>query len=94
MTGRALGDTEQTPIGVIERYHGAIKIEQLWRDLPADGIEMTTMVNGFRRLYNEVRPHEALDGQRPRDRFLTDSQSTPSDPTPATLPTRQTMQIP
>lgn len=80
--------------GVIERYHGAIKIEQLWRDLPADGAEMTTMVDGFRRLYNEVRPHEALGGQRPLDRYLADPALTPSDPPTATLPTRQTTRIP
>ena len=48
--------------GVIERYHGAIKIEHLWRDLPADGTEMTRMVDAFRQLYNHVRPHEALGG--------------------------------
>src|SRR3954463_10345789 len=51
--------------GVIERYHGAIKIEQLWRQLPADGIEMTALVDEFRKLYNTVRPHEALSGDRP-----------------------------
>jgi len=72
--------------GVIERYHGAIKIEHLWRELPADGTEMTVMVEAFRRLYNEIRPHETLDGDRPRDRYLT--------PPSATLPTRQTVPIP
>lgn len=40
--------------GVIERYHGAIKIEQLWRELPADGAQMTRMVDDFRELYNTV----------------------------------------
>jgi transposase InsO family protein len=54
--------------GVIERYHGAIKIEQLWRQLPADGTEMTTMVAEFRQLYNHVRPHEHLAGDRPIER--------------------------
>ena len=48
--------------GVIERYHGAIQIEHLWRELPADGAEMTTMVNDFRHLYNTIRPHERLGG--------------------------------
>ena len=55
--------------GVIERYHGAIKIEQLWRQLPADGAEMTRMVDDFRDLYNRVRPHETLAGDRPIDRY-------------------------
>ena len=43
---------------IVERYHGAIKIEQLWRQLPADGTEMTRMVEDFRHLYNDVRLHE------------------------------------
>lgn len=80
--------------GVTERYHGAIKIEQLWRELPADGAEMTDMVDDFRRLYNEVRPHEALGGDRPRDRYLAEPVIAPSDTAPATLPTRQPAQIP
>jgi len=80
--------------GVIERYHGAIKIEQLWRQLPADGVEMTVMVDDFRQLYNEVRPHEALDGQRPLGRYLSGPITPPSDPTDTTPPTRQTMRIP
>ncbi len=57
---------------VIERYHGAIKIEQLWRELPADGTEMTTMVADFRDLYNQIRPHEHLDGARPLERYLAE----------------------
>ena len=44
--------------GVLERYHGAIKIKALWRDLPADGVEMTVMVDDFRELYNRVRLRE------------------------------------
>ncbi|UTI63318.1 hypothetical protein NBH00_18410 [Paraconexibacter antarcticus] len=52
------------------------------------------MVDDFRQLYNEVRPHEALGGERPLDRYLADPAITPSDPKPVTLPTRQTMRIP
>ena len=56
--------------GAIERYHGSITIECLWRHLPADGLEMTDQVDAFRRLYNEVRPHESLDGRRPITVYL------------------------
>ncbi|MCK9249202.1 MAG: integrase core domain-containing protein, partial [Solirubrobacteraceae bacterium] len=56
--------------GMIERYHGSIKNECLWRHLPADGLEMTDQVDAFRQLYNEVRPHESLDGQRPIPTYL------------------------
>lgn len=76
--------------GVIERYHGAIKIEALWRELPADGIEMTRMVDDFRRLFNTVRPHQTLSGDRPIERYLAD----PDQPPNATAPTRQKVQIP
>lgn len=79
--------------GVIERYHGAIKVEWLWRDLPADGAEMTVMVSDFRDLYNAVRPHEHLAGDRPLERYLTDPANMPLDASPATLPTRQTVRI-
>jgi putative transposase len=80
--------------GVIERYHGAIKIEHLWRQLPADGIEMTALVDEFRQLYNTTRPHEALAGDRPIERYLADPGSPSSAPVSAPLPTRQTMRIP
>jgi transposase InsO family protein len=80
--------------GVIERYHGAIQIEHLWRDLPADGAEMTTMVNDYRRLYNTIRPHEALAGERPIERYLTDPDDTSPDALNAPAPTRQNARIP
>jgi transposase InsO family protein len=73
--------------GVIERYHGAIKIEALWRDPPADGTEMTTMVQAFRQLYNTVCPHETLAGARPIERYLAD----PNNTSIATASTRQTV---
>jgi putative transposase len=80
--------------GVIERYHGAIKIEALWRELPADGTEMTRMVEDFRHLYNDVRPHEYLDGDRPTDRYHAEPTAPPSDDPITPLPTRQTVRIP
>jgi transposase InsO family protein len=64
--------------GVIERYHGAIQIEHLWRQLPADGVEMTTMVEDYRQLYNHVRPHESLAGDRPIERYLADPNDNPT----------------
>ena len=80
--------------GVIERYHGAIKIEALWRELPADGAEMTRIVDDFRQLYNTIRPHETLAGARPIERYLADPAITPPDTVSATAPTRQSMRIP
>ncbi len=80
--------------GVIERYHGAIKIEALWRELPADGAQMTTMVDDFRELYNHVRPHETLTGDRPIERYLADPDRTPAAELTAPLPTCQHARIP
>jgi transposase InsO family protein len=80
--------------GVIERYHGAIKIEALWRNLPADGAEMTRMVNHFRQLYNTIRPHETLASARPIERYLADPAITPPDDANATASTRQSVRIP
>ena len=74
----------------LERYHGAIQIEELWRDLPADGAEMTRRVEAFRQLYNTIRPHETLAGARPIERYLAD----PDNTTIATASTRQTVRIP
>ncbi len=79
--------------GVIERYHGAIQIEHLWRQLPADDAEMTEMVKAFGQLYNHVRPHETLAGDRPIERYLADPDP-PSDGLNAPAPTRQTVRIP
>lgn len=80
--------------GVIERYHGAIQIEHLWRELPADGAEMTTMVEAFRQLYNHVRPHETLAGDRPIERYLADPEDASPEPVNATPSTRQNVRIP
>ncbi|MCW2954147.1 MAG: Integrase catalytic region [Conexibacter sp.] len=80
--------------GVIERYHGAIQIESLWRDLPADGTDMTRRVEAYRQLYNHVRPHETLAGTRPIERYLADSHDTPPAAPTTPPPTRQNARIP
>ncbi|HEY1775437.1 MAG TPA: hypothetical protein VGG41_04685, partial [Solirubrobacteraceae bacterium] len=61
----------------------------LWRDLPTDGLEMTTKVNAFRQLYNHVRPHEALAGDRPIERYLAD----PTDDPIATAQSEESLRI-
>jgi len=57
--------------GVIERYHGAIQIEDLWRDLPA-GRRDDDPRRSVRQLDNHVRPHETLAGARLIERYLAD----------------------
>jgi putative transposase len=80
--------------GVIERYHGAIKIEQLRRQPPADGAEMTSIVDAYRQLYNTIRPHETLHGDRPIERYLPEPDHAASAHPTAPLPTRQELRIP
>lgn len=56
--------------GVVERFFEAIKYEHLYRhDIP-DGPTLAEHVEGFLDVYNARRPHEALDFQRPLDRYL------------------------
>jgi hypothetical protein len=64
------------------------------RALPADGAEMTTRVDAYRQLYNTIRPHEALAGDRPLERYLADPDTTPSPAVNAPAPTRQNVRIP
>ena len=47
--------------GVKERFYGSLKYEHLYRLEIASGIELNEECERYRRLYNDVRPHEALD---------------------------------
>lgn len=51
---------------------------------------MTKMVEAFRQLYNHIRPHETLAGERPIERYVAD----PTDDTITPAPTRQSVPIP
>jgi transposase InsO family protein len=56
--------------------------------------EMTRMVDDFRCLYNHVRPHETLNGDRPIERYLADPDKPRETDPNTTAPTRQSVQIP
>jgi transposase InsO family protein len=75
--------------GVVERFFGAIKVKQLWRELPDDGPAMAAAVADHLTLYNTGRPHQAL-GQR----FPLAAYTAPLTPSDAPLPTRQTVPFP
>ena len=57
--------------GVVERFNGSLKYEHLYRIEISDGQELQDEIDRYRELYNEVRPHEALDWARPLDVHLT-----------------------
>lgn len=56
--------------GVIERFYGSIKYEDLYRHEIANGIELNTRCEDYRRLYNEIRPHEEIDFYPPTRRYV------------------------
>jgi transposase InsO family protein len=55
---------------VVERFNRTIKYEHLYRLEIANGHELATSVEEFIALYNEIRPHEALEQEVPMGRFL------------------------
>lgn len=58
--------------GVVERFNQTIKYDHLYRLEIADAVSLADEVEAFRQLYNEIRPHEALDFATPISRYLAD----------------------
>jgi putative transposase len=58
--------------GVVERFNGSIKYEHLFRIEIPDAITLADEAEAFRRLYNEIRPHESLDFATPLSRYLAE----------------------
>ena len=51
--------------GVVERFHRSLKYEHLYQREIANAAELADEVADYLVLFNEVRPHEALDQRRP-----------------------------
>lgn len=64
--------------GKVERWHRTIKEHvPTWH---YDSLEQVqAALNDFRNLYNHVRPHEALEQQRPRDRYQPSLRQRPQE---------------
>jgi putative transposase len=58
--------------GVVERFTQSLKYEHLYRREIDQAAELAEEVKNFLKLYNEVRPHEALDFRRPLEIYLED----------------------
>jgi len=56
--------------GVIERFFQSAKYEDLYRHEIDDGQALAEHIDGYLAVYNEIRPHEALDFALPIDRYL------------------------
>jgi putative transposase len=55
--------------GVIERFYGSIKYEHLYLHEIDDGPTLAEHVAGYQQLYNDERPHEAIDWALPSTRY-------------------------
>ncbi|KAA8825549.1 integrase core domain-containing protein, partial [Bifidobacterium tissieri] len=55
--------------GKIERWHRTLKKWLAARPLARDLDELNAQLDGFRREYNEERPHRALDRHTPREAY-------------------------
>ena len=62
--------------GVVERWFESLKYERLYREDIAGGLELADFIDE----YNAVRPHQALDHQRPLDAYLRDRTLKPTPP--------------
>jgi transposase InsO family protein len=56
--------------GVVERWFQSLKYEHLYRHEIDDGPALANEVERYLAIYNEIRPHEALDFKLPIDRYL------------------------
>jgi len=56
---------------VVERFFGTLKYEHLYRAIIGDGNALAVELGLFRRTYNTLRPHQALDERTPRQAYVT-----------------------
>lgn len=56
--------------GVVERFNQSLKYEHLYRHEITDGQHLVEHVEEFLRIYNTIRPHEALDSATPMSTYL------------------------
>lgn len=61
--------------GVRERAFGSLKYEHLYRLEIDNGQELAREAETYRQVFNHIRPHEALDLQRPAKVHLQDQQT-------------------
>ena len=58
--------------GVVERFYRTLKYEHLYQLEIPDAIELAEQIEAHRRIYNELRPHEALGQLTPMSVYLAD----------------------
>ena len=75
--------------GSRERGFGTLKYERLFLDEIDDAVTLAERTEHYRLEYNNVRPHEAIAWNRPRDVHLGHA-----DPTTPTFQTKKILPIP
>jgi transposase InsO family protein len=64
--------------GVVERWTGTLKYDHLYRiDVPS-GHDLGRECEAYRRLYNQVRPHEALAFATPETAYVAQPTGPPA----------------
>jgi len=63
--------------GVVERFNRSLKYEHLYREEIRDVIALRDEVEGYRELYNWVRPHESPGQLPPMARYLGEQPVSP-----------------
>lgn len=58
--------------GVVERFNQSLKYEHLYRLEIRDVLELDAACTEYRRFYNAIRPHEALDFAVPLSRYVVE----------------------
>jgi transposase InsO family protein len=56
--------------GKVERFHQTMKRSLRHRGVPQDFAGMGRALREFRHVYNEIRPHQALDDETPASRYM------------------------
>lgn len=67
--------------GKVERFHRTLSRHLRWRGIPQEFGAMCTELAHFRRIYNEVKPHDSLDRRTPAECYHPSSRKyEPSPP--------------
>ena len=66
--------------GKVERFHRTLSRHLSWRGIPQEFDEMCAELARFRRIYNEIKPHESLGRRTPVECYYPSSRS--YDPSP------------
>ena len=66
--------------GKVERFHRTLSRHLKWRGVPSEFDALNDELRRFRRIYNEVKPHDSLDRRTPADCYHPSSKR--YDPSP------------